>query len=215
MNDTCVRIMTTCTSRKVVVAHRRADPPPAEQLYAGEQHRRLMQGVEALRVKCEVDVWIVSAKWGVIPGRTAVMPYNESFARVGRARVRAAADALDVPRTFRKVASLPAQLLVVLVGNDYFEAARLDESTHWSTTTVALMSPASAARFPPPPRVRVQAIGRAEARDFRLPLTLLKGEVARRLLDRVAEGLEPTMVIDPRFRLLEELHDMPVPAVAC
>src|SRR4051812_23803715 len=51
---------------------------PAEEMYTGQQHLRLMRGIEALRV-CSVyhiDLQIVSAGYGLITGDTPVAPYE-------------------------------------------------------------------------------------------------------------------------------------------
>ena len=63
MSGALVRVITTCTSRKVV-----GGQTLAERLYVGEQHRRLMDGVGYLRRLLNVEVWIISAKAGVIAG---------------------------------------------------------------------------------------------------------------------------------------------------
>lgn len=53
-------ILTSCTSRK------RRVPAPAEDLYLGEQHVRLMRGVRAARTAGhQVQVFIVSAHHGL------------------------------------------------------------------------------------------------------------------------------------------------------
>src|SRR5262249_3663530 len=55
-------IITTCTSKKATLSE--DERVPAEQLYQGEQHRRLMGGVRALRAARpdrDLDLRILSA----------------------------------------------------------------------------------------------------------------------------------------------------------
>ena len=91
MSD-AIRVITTCTSRKLATADRarpwsslpglarRTRDLPAERLYTGEQHRRLMAGVRrTARLSAPVEVWVISAKAGLISGKHELAPYDESF----------------------------------------------------------------------------------------------------------------------------------------
>ena len=86
-----IRVITTCTSRKLasvptpdhdVLPGLECDDGrvPAEVLYTGEQHRRLMAGVRAAEAVRPVEVWVISAKAGLVAGKHELAPYDESFA---------------------------------------------------------------------------------------------------------------------------------------
>ena len=209
MSGALVRVITTCTSRKVMGGH-----TLAERLYIGEQHCRLMDGVGCLRRLLKVEVWIISAKAGVVAGDEVLEAYDESFTRMGRDEVRRRGEALGIPRHLRALAGMPARLTLVLAGNEYFDAARLDELVAWAAPTIALVSPRSASRIPPHRLLRTVAVGQAEARRFSLPLTLLKGELAKRLLLAVAAGADPAAAIDPRVSVLDQLDGVRTMALA-
>jgi hypothetical protein len=204
-----IRVITTCTSRKAVGV-----VMLAERLYLGEQHRRLMDGVDQLRRQRPVEVWIISARAGVVAGHDLVGAYDESFRGLGRDDVRRRADALGIPQKLRVLASESQGLTLLLAGNEYFDAARLDEPMAWAAPAIALVSPRSAARLPRHPRLRAVAVGQAEAKRFSLPLTLLKGEIAKRLLLSLASSTNPATVVDPRFPLLDHVDREPVMALA-
>src|SRR5436190_1001475 len=53
----------------------------AEEMYTGQQHVRLMRGVNLLRDldNYEIDLHIVSAGYGLIPGDKAIAPYECTF----------------------------------------------------------------------------------------------------------------------------------------
>ena len=198
MSDT-VRVITTCTSRKVAGEADGAsdvlpgfdDPErtlPAELLYAGEQHRRLMAGVTELRSCQTVQVWVISARAGLVAGDQRLAPYDESFAGMSTEQVRERADRLEIASALRRLVATRSSLTILLAGNEYFDAARLDEEACWASPTIALVSPSRAERLPTHPNLHTIPVGQALARAWSLPLTLLKGEIVRRLLISAAES---------------------------
>lgn len=65
---------------------------PAEQLYTGLQHQRLMSGVRALREQARdvtLDLWVLSAGYGLVPAARKLAPYEATFANLGRKELRA------------------------------------------------------------------------------------------------------------------------------
>jgi hypothetical protein len=220
-----IRVITTCTSRKVAVEtelDRVALPGmaapvtlPAERLYAGEQHRRLMAGIAALRDRFPVDLWVISARAGLIAGDEEIAPYDESFSGLPPGKAREQGDRLGIPRDLRQLATEPCRLNVLLVGNDYFDAARLDERVHWASPTLALVSPSRAARMPAHPNVRPVIVGQALAKEWSLPLTLLKGEIVRRVFFDLGRGSRTVGSVAADPSLLHTLNDHSYSAVSC
>jgi hypothetical protein len=198
MTDQHVRVITACTSRKVSEAG-----VLAERLYSGDQHRRLMEGVDRARRNLPVEVWVISAKWGVVSGSERLGPYDESFAGLSPGAAREEGARLAIPRNFRDVAEQPCALQLVLAGNQYFYAAGLDEIVDWGAPTVLLLSAQSAARCPSHPLVRVLALGQSEAKRFGLPLTVLKGELAKRILQ--APDLGGARLLDSDCELFDHV----------
>jgi hypothetical protein len=195
VSDT-IRVITTCTSRKHVTHDpvgaalpalaRNDDALPAERLYTGAQHRRLMSGVRALEATRPVDLWVISAKAGLISGKSAIAPYDKSFAGMAADKLRAVADRLRIPQDFREVASREAALTFVVAGNDYFDAAAMDHSVHWGSPTLLFASPSRVSRLPVHPSLRPVPVSQALAKRWSLPLTMLKGELVGRLLSMLA-----------------------------
>ncbi len=197
MND-LIQVITTCTSRKLGPSVSLAGESlpgveataefslPAERLYAGEQHRRLMAGVDALRLRHQVNVWIVSAKAGLVAGDERIASYDDTFARLRSDELRRRADGLGIAHAFRGVAARDCGLTLVLAGNEYFDAARLSEPVEWSSPTIALVSPSRAIEMPAHRRLLVVGVSQADAKRWSLPLTLLKGEIARQILSALA-----------------------------
>ena len=54
---------------------------PAEELYTGGQHQRLMQAVNYVRSRgnLNIDLHILSAGYGLIPANRKVLPYEVTF----------------------------------------------------------------------------------------------------------------------------------------
>ena len=73
---------------------------PAEELYTGQQHVRLMRGVQALRTsgkETDIDLWILSAGYGLVPGDRRLVPYDCTFDGMRKRELREWADFLGVP----------------------------------------------------------------------------------------------------------------------
>ena len=65
---------------------------PAYQMYTGNQHARLIAGIEDLRANgSTVDLHIISAGYGLIGGNQPIVPYECTFSgmtvEIGRAHV--------------------------------------------------------------------------------------------------------------------------------
>ena len=220
-----IRVITTCTSRKVAVENELKRPTfpgmrapvtlPAERLYAGEQHRRLMAGITALRDHGHVDLWVISARAGLIAGDEEIAPYDESFSGLPARQAREQGDRLGIAKDLRRLVTQPCELTVLLVGNDYFDAARLEDQVDWASPTLALVSPSRAARLPVHRHLRPLVVGQTLAREWSLPLTLLKGEIVRRVFFDLARGSRTIEAIVTDPTLLETLNSDRHQVVSC
>src|SRR4051812_31491044 len=123
----------------VEARHRRDLAPallPAEDLYRGQQHLRLMRGVQAAReaATIDVDLRIVSAGYGVVRGSESLAPYECTFQGMRRDRRREWARELAIPEATRTALATRTDLTVVLLGDEYLDSCGLD-------STVALGGP--------------------------------------------------------------------------
>ena len=75
---------------------------PAEEMYTGQQHLRLMNGVRAAvasdKRNCSVVLYILSAGYGLIEGKRSIAPYECTFSGMKRPQLREWADALNLQR---------------------------------------------------------------------------------------------------------------------
>ena len=95
-----ILILSACTATKAAAASEAA--VPAEELYAGQQHRRLMRGVSAYRNAGQpagpLALHIVSAGHGVVPASERLRSYDATFTGMPRPHLRRRAARLGVPR---------------------------------------------------------------------------------------------------------------------
>src|SRR5262245_16133898 len=103
----------------------------AEDLYIGQQHLRLMQGVRKLREQAgpvKVELWILSAGYGLISGDRRIIPYECAFQRMKATELRKWAEHLRMAENSQKFFAGAAGLNLILLGNSYLKALCLDDS---------------------------------------------------------------------------------------
>jgi hypothetical protein len=224
-------IITSCTGEKVVesdrqlvledfvkgadhVANREQELQdllrPAGEIYSGEQHVRLMRGLQVVRSlngsSPSTDLHILSAGYGLIPEGRVVAPYETTFATMKTKQLRDWADSLNVPEDFRKTVAQPYDFGLILLGDNYLAACALDASVKFGGPTLLFCGTGMAKKLPPLQNVRVVAISNPEARRFSCGLVGLKGELAARLLGEVAKDSSLTSrILDPGFDVLAHL----------
>jgi hypothetical protein len=198
-------VITSCTGEKTVetpnaltqadfaagpehLASREAALPatPAADLYAGLQHVRLMDGIQAVRAHPDsgwtVDLYILSAGYGLVPAKRPLAPYEVTFTGIKSADLRQWANRLQIPRDIRATLTEPYALGLVLLGDHYLQACQLDASMTLGGRTLLFCGQGPARKLPALPGLRVVALTNAEAQRYRCGLVGLKGEVARRIL---------------------------------
>lgn len=207
-----ILILSACTASKSPEAAQRA--VPAERLYTGQQHRRLMRGVSRYREAGEpagaLDLHIVSAGHGVVSAKKHIHSYDATFAGMARPQLRRRATRLKVPVSVSHLLAQPRKLSLLLLGESYLEAAHLRAASILGAPTIVFTSPRSARLLPTVPRLHAVPLDNQDARHFSCGLTALKGELASRVLLRL-EGKPDGPVPLERTNLLAWLHDQQVP----
>ena len=168
----------------------------AEQLYAGLQHQRLMRGIRAIRQVSGValELSILSAGYGLVPAARKLAPYETTFIGMKKAEARSWAEHLGVARDLRSLLRQPYDLALVLLGDDYVGACALDESVKFGGPTILFCGKNTTKKLPPVPGLIPVVLANAEATRFSCGLVGLKGEVAARLLERIA--MDPARLAD-------------------
>lgn len=190
---------------------------PAEELYTGQQHERLMRGVCAFRsqpgangVGPDLELLILSAGYGLVPSDRKLAPYEATFKGMKRLELHAWASQLRVGPDIRRSLAEPRDLILVLLGDEYQAACELDTSVKLGAPTFLFCGSRSADRLPNLLGLRKVIVSNPEASRFSCPLISLKGELAARLLGLAAR--EPSAIdrlIDPATDLLALLEALP------
>lgn len=184
---------------------------PAEQLYRGQQHVRLMRGVEKARgLGHRVSVSIVSAGYGLVSGDERIASYDCTFQGMPARERRAWAGRLSLAEHVGSALARECDAAIVLMGDDYFDACQFgaDGEIRAGGPTVVLSGARTALRVKPSPNVYAVALTKNDTRRFACGLVGLKGEVAGRLLASIAT--RPAMTAElGSDRLLDGLARTP------
>jgi len=181
-----IGVLTSCTGSKVATD----TPLPAERLYVGQHHLRLMRGVDDARAAgLDVHVAIVSAGHGVVAGDDRLQGYEQTFQGRPAAARRQLARQLGIPKAARATLARPADVHIVLLGDDYLDACELGPHLMPSAPTLVICAAGTALRLPPTAtNVYPVALTIDDTRRFQCGLVGLKGEVGGRLLMHIARG---------------------------
>ena len=180
---------------------------PAGEIYTGEQHVRLMRGVTAYRKaaakQAKLDLHILSAGYGIIPEDRKIAPYECTFATMKTKELADWAKALHVPEEFRKLVAQRYDFALILLGDNYLTACAPDASVKFGGPTVLFCGTGMARKLPRLANVRVVTLSNPEAKRFSCGLVGLKGELAKRLLEKLES--EPELIskiMDPATDVL-------------
>jgi len=205
-----ILILSACTATKATRGSKL--PVLAEELYAGQQHRRLMRGVQSYRVAGEpggrLELQILSAGRGVVAADQPLRSYDATFTGMRRAQLRRRAARLGVPKAVSGLLSQRRRLAVLLLGEDYLDAAQLASGIELGAPTLVFTSPRAGARLPSLPGLYPIALDNDDARRLSCGLVALKGELAARLLLRLAHTPKARVPVE-RAGLLAWLEEAP------
>jgi hypothetical protein len=161
---------------------------PAAELYTGQQHLRLMRGISAAESAgaLSVDLRILSAGYGLIPGDRNIVPYEVTFAGMSGTAIGQWAKYLNIPQAFKALMFRSYDLALVLLGDNYLRACAIDAHMLFNSPTVLVCGTASARKLSPRRNLLIATIDNADAARFNCGMVGLKGEVCSRLLTAIA-----------------------------
>lgn len=184
---------------------------PAGEMYKGQQHVRLMRGIREIRAcgaDVQVELAILSAGYGFVSEHRPVAPYECTFADMKAKELRDWAEQIGGPDGFRTCVAQQYELALVLLGESYLKACRIDADVVFGGPALLCAGKASAARLPRLGNLRVVTLGNPEAKRFSCGLVGLKGELASRLLGAISShAVTPAALADPAHDILTLLDD--------
>jgi hypothetical protein len=187
-----ILVVSSCTATKLQTPG--GQTRWAESLYAGQQHMRLMRGINDYRYAGlpagELRFRILSAFHGLLPPRRLISSYDHSFSGLPTAAIRRRGREKNVPEDIRKLLRKPFDLGLLLLGDPYLRACELDTDIELGGPLLGFCSPAVAKRTPKITGLRTITLANAQARRFSCGLIALKGELGGRLLSTLADSPE-------------------------
>lgn len=176
----------------------------AERLYTGQQHLRLMRGVEDFRAARpsngavpRLELLILSAGYGLISGQRLIAPYEATFQGMMSKELEVWAAELDVATSLQKSLKRPYDMGLVLLGDSYLRACKLIELEKVGGPTLVLCGKNAAGKIPKIANLKVVVLTNAEAKRFSCGLVALKGELGSRILRAVASSkLDPRQLVE-------------------
>lgn len=186
---------------------------PAESLYTGMQHQRLMRGVAVARGNSglEINLNIVSAGYGLVPGSQKLPPYEATFIGMKTVEAREWAKHLKLAHDVRDLLAQPYDLALILLGDDYLQALALDSDVTLGGPTILFCGKASAAKLPTLNGLKPIVLANKDATRFSCGMIGIKGELASRILERIAaDSKEVHATVNACSMLLDRLSSEPV-----
>ncbi len=155
-----------------------------------------MRGVNAMRrvAGAHVDLRILSAGYGLVSAERKLAPYETTFIGMPKAEARTWARQLRIAEEIRQTLRAPFDLALILLGDDYLEACEFDGSTQFGGPTILFCGKRAAKRVPKLPQLTCITLSNDDAKRFSCALVGLKGELAARILERLAA--DPTHLVD-------------------
>jgi hypothetical protein len=210
-----ILVVSSCTATKLATPD--GQLRCAESLYAGQQHMRLMRGIDDYRdagqPAGELRFRILSAFHGLLPPSRRISSYDHSFSGLPTAVIRRRGYEKNVPEDIRKLLRKPFDFGVLLLGDPYLRACELDTDIELGGPLLCFCSPAVARRMPEIDGLRTIPLANAQARRFSCGLIALKGELGGRLLSRLAAEPETVCSLaSPDTDVLHWLESSPSPS---
>ena len=115
----------------------------AAEMYTGQQHLYLMEGLQELRKmygKDVVDLHIISAGYGLLAENDVIVPYNVTFQKLKKKKILERSDKLQI---YKHVETSIAdyKLVIFLLGKEYVQALKLPFKIPDTVTQIFLAAP--------------------------------------------------------------------------
>ena len=156
---------------------------PVGDMYTGQQHLRLLKGVEAMLQVCPehtIDLKILSAGYGLLDELTPIVPYEMTLQGMNAGKIREWADFLDIPHQVLPLFS-KYDLSFVLLGKEYLRAIHFPPSLDPQGVCVFLAGEGIRRFIPSGPNIVAATLGNADAKRLGAGLIALKGGVIERI----------------------------------
>jgi hypothetical protein len=196
-----IRIITSCTGKKIVKHENQPDYNgvrailegkissdelslpmiSAGKLYSGRQHLQVMKGI--YNYDGDVDLWILSAAFGLIPQDEMIFPYDATFSGKNKNLIISLSQKMGIPSSMEKLLREKTDITLILLGKEYLQAAQISHEIKSKGVVYYLAAP-SVKTLIPRDGIHVE-LGMDQARKFKATLISLKGVIAAMFLDKI------------------------------
>ena len=165
----------------------------ATDMYTGRQHLYLKAGLEQVRASYKeaiIDLYIISAGYGLLSESDVIVPYNVTFTGLKKPELLARSNSLQL---HEKVETLinNYDLVFFLLGAEYVQALQLPFKVSKAVTQIFLLGTGAENLVPDLPNTHFIPAGMLLARKLRTTNMALKGLVFKQLCAVVCrEGLQ-------------------------
>lgn len=166
---------------------------PAAEMYTGQQHRYLMEGLEQVRKiygQAVIDLHIISAGYGLLSECDVIVPYNVTFQRLRPKEILAYSDSLQI---HQRVETLIAdyELVLFLLSKEYVQTLRLPFQVPDTVTQIFPLGKGYRSLIPDSPNTHFVPAGNDLACTLRVMGIALKGFLFKKLCETACrEGFQ-------------------------
>ena len=195
---------------------------PAGKIYTGMQHLRLMEGISELRKtfgEDVVDLYIVSAGYGVISERKEIVPYEVTFNTMNGTAITNWSTHLGIHKDLNNLVP-QYDLVFFLLGDKYLRAVNLPlESSKENQKLLFFASGTSKKMIPAGPPYYFIEVGQEDAKSFSYGLVGLKGYLFKLLSQEIISSkgalfdtihADPTQVLESLKKYRKAIEPQPV-----
>lgn len=175
----------------------------AGEMYTGMQHLRLMEGIHAVRTKLGhdvVDLYVVSAGYGLIHESKQIVPYEVTFNSMNASEINFWSTTLGIHNALNEIIG-NYDLVFFLLGDKYLRAVHLPlESARQDQQLLVFASGTSKKMVPDSKPYNFIEVGQEDAKSFSYGLVGLKGYLFKLLSKDI---------VDSEGRLLNQIFADP------
>ena len=164
----------------------------AAEMYTGQQHRYLMEGLDQIRNihgQTVVDLHIISAGYGLLSENDIIVPYNVTFQKLKKKEILERSNNLQIHEQAETLIT-DYELAIFLLGKEYVQALQLPFQNTNSVTQIFLLGNTHRKLIPDTQNSHFVAAGSDLARKLSVMGVALKGFVFKRLCEVICrDGL--------------------------
>ncbi len=164
---------------------------PAIEMYTGQQHIRLTEGIasfQASHPNSQIDLWVLSAGYGLISGTQPIVPYECTFQEMRNKEIVNWSTFLRIPQSAKEIFCQSFDLLIIALGEKYLRSLQLDVDTVFASPTLFISKQSGSKFIQGKGQMNTIPLSLLDTTRFSCGMVGLKGEIAKRILKFVAEG---------------------------